>query len=340
MVGCVHVVARVCGTHGRRRYFCRRSRRFPGLEIGGAVFVRVSVGDYSSPEVNRGMRGRRCLRLWGAGRISRRRCFLWGRAYFFSGTQLGGEGETGGVADARVGMLECVRVVIGVVADICVYVEWMAGQACIVRLLVLLMRPTIYVVLRWFSHVVCLRRTLHSPRRRGTFVSSRRSMARTLCSMGRAMHKHHPHAPSTPSFPPRTPAAHAEHARLLSWFLDARATPFGVHRMAFAGKTLIDAFHACGLGVSVATDGTLYQTEVFAASHSPASVAGLHAAHAHSSTAHSHSSSATPARSPGSSAGHSTHSKGLGKPETKVWGDRPVLLLLGIRLGLDGVNPV
>jgi cysteine protease ATG4 len=25
---------------------------------------------------------------------------------------------------------------------------------------------------------------------------------------------------------------------------------------------------------------------------------------------------------------------------TKRWSDRPVLLLLGIRLGLDGVNPV
>ncbi|KAJ7633993.1 peptidase family C54-domain-containing protein [Mycena rosella] len=115
---------------------------------------------------------------------------------------------------------------------------------------------------------------------------------------------------------------------------------FGPSAAAAAMRTLVDAFPACGLGVSVATDGTLYQTEVFAASHSPASLAALHAAHAHSSTAHSHSSSATPARSPGSSAGHSAHSKGHGKPETKVWGDRPVLLLLGIRLGLDGVNPV
>jgi hypothetical protein len=34
---------------------------------------------------------------------------------------------------------------------------------------------------------------------------------------------------------------------------------------------LVEAFPACGLGVSLATDGTLYQTEVFAASHSPAS---------------------------------------------------------------------
>ncbi|KAJ6467168.1 hypothetical protein C8R47DRAFT_1152898, partial [Mycena vitilis] len=85
----------------------------------------------------------------------------------------------------------------------------------------------------------------------------------------------------TPPFPPQSRAAHAMHARLLSWFLDAPAAPFGVHPMALAGKaagkdvgcgwgrarrlTLVDAFPACELGVSVATDGTLYQTEVYAA---------------------------------------------------------------------------
>ncbi|KAJ7216903.1 hypothetical protein C8J57DRAFT_1732410 [Mycena rebaudengoi] len=89
------------------------------------------------------------------------------------------------------------------------------------------------------------------------------------------------------SFHPRLPRAHPARARLLSWFLDSPVAPFGVHRMALAGKaqgkdvgmwvgpsaaaeavtTLVDAFPACGLGVSVATDGTLYQTEVYAASH-------------------------------------------------------------------------
>ncbi|KAJ7619970.1 hypothetical protein DFH06DRAFT_69828 [Mycena polygramma] len=74
----------------------------------------------------------------------------------------------------------------------------------------------------------------------------------------------------TPRFPPLSRTAHALHARLLSWFLDAPAAPFGVHRMALAGKaagkdagmwfgpsaaagalrTLVDAFPACGLGVS------------------------------------------------------------------------------------------
>lgn len=62
------------------------------------------------------------------------------------------------------------------------------------------------------------------------------------------------------------------------------------------------AFPAAGLGVSVAADGVVYQSDVFAASRS-----GLT-----SPTKHSRS----------------------------AWGDRAVLILIGIRLGLDGVNPV
>ncbi|KAJ7768174.1 hypothetical protein DFH07DRAFT_769384, partial [Mycena maculata] len=160
------------------------------------------------------------------------------------------------------------------------------------------------------------------------------------------------------------PAAHAAHARLLSWFLDAPGAPFGVHRMALAGKaagkdvgmwfgpsaaasairyfppvippsSLPNAGRRGGLGVSVATDGTLYQTEVYAASHSPAALAALSSSHSQSS---SHSSSH-------SSLGHSSTSHGKkgdkdGKKASQSWGDRPVLLLLGIWLGLDGVNPV
>ncbi|KAJ6527519.1 peptidase family C54-domain-containing protein [Mycena capillaripes] len=102
---------------------------------------------------------------------------------------------------------------------------------------------------------------------------------------------------------------------------------FGPSAAAGALRTLVDAFPACGLGVSVATDGTLFQTEVFAASHSPFS-ASSSAVSVSSSSSHGHG------HGRGSSSGHS-------KPkESKCWGDRPVLLLLGIRLGLDGVNPI
>ncbi|KAJ6503191.1 Neutral/alkaline non-lysosomal ceramidase-domain-containing protein [Mycena vitilis] len=110
----------------------------------------------------------------------------------------------------------------------------------------------------------------------------------------------------TPPFPPQSRTAHALHARTLSWFLDAPAAPFGPHCMALARKaagtdvemwfgpsaaagalrTLVDAFPACGLGVSVATDGTLYQTEIFAASHSPA--ASSSATSVSSSGSHDH----------------------------------------------------
>jgi cysteine protease ATG4 len=59
--------------------------------------------------------------------------------------------------------------------------------------------------------------------------------------------------------------------------------------------------------VAVAIDSTLYQTHVFAASHGDMSVRPSRRRHDGNST---------------------------------TWGDRPVLLLLGIRLGIDGVNPI
>ncbi|KAF9477817.1 hypothetical protein BDN70DRAFT_91074 [Pholiota conissans] len=127
---------------------------------------------------------------------------------------------------------------------------------------------------------------------------------------------------------PRHPVATADYAnyvRILTWFFDTPApqAPFSVHRMALAGKelgtdvgqwfgpsiaagairTLASSFPECRLGVALATDSTLYQNEIFAASHGDKSL--------------------YPRRQ------HATR-----------WGDRPVLLLLGIRLGLDGVNPI
>ncbi|KAJ7101654.1 hypothetical protein C8R44DRAFT_887868 [Mycena epipterygia] len=133
----------------------------------------------------------------------------------------------------------------------------------------------------------------------------------------------------------------------------ARRAPFGVHRMAIAGKaagkdvgcglgpaqrlegaalpppflslhptdigrgTLVDAYPVCGLGVNIATDGMLHQTEVaqlvareWGALAFVCVIVGPIAREART------------------------------RPETQAWGGRPVLLLLGIRLGSDGVNSV
>ena len=62
------------------------------------------------------------------------------------------------------------------------------------------------------------------------------------------------------------------------------------------------AFPKASLGVSVATDSVIYQSDVYAASHYPAGSPKRHI--------------------------------------RKSWGTRGVLVLIGIRLGIDGVNPV
>ncbi|KAG5651052.1 hypothetical protein H0H81_010067 [Sphagnurus paluster] len=125
-------------------------------------------------------------------------------------------------------------------------------------------------------------------------------------------------------------ADYATYVQIVTWFFDTPTpeAPFSVHRMALAGKelgtdvgqwfgpstaagaikTLVNAFPEAGLGVSVATDGTLFETDVFAASHTGAS------------------SIRSPRR----------HVKAL----SSSWGDRPVLVLIGVRLGIGGVNPI
>ncbi|KAG6829650.1 hypothetical protein H0H87_010591 [Tephrocybe sp. NHM501043] len=125
-------------------------------------------------------------------------------------------------------------------------------------------------------------------------------------------------------------ADYATYVQILTWFLDTPRpeAPFSVHRMALAGKelgkdvgqwfgpstaagaikTLVNGYSDAGLGVAVATDGVLFQNEVFTASHT----------------------GAASVRSP------RRHTKAL----AAAWGDRPVLLLVGVRLGLDGVNPI
>ncbi|KAJ7829845.1 hypothetical protein B0H13DRAFT_2372310 [Mycena leptocephala] len=81
---------------------------------------------------------------------------------------------------------------------------------------------------------------------------------------------------------------------------------------------LVDAFPAHGTGASVATDGTLYQIEILTSSHS------LFFAPSYSSVASI------------SSPGHGSSSHGSKENDARRWGDHPVLLLLGIQLGLDG----
>lgn len=97
-------------------------------------------------------------------------------------------------------------------------------------------------------------------------------------------------------------------------------------------RTLVQAYPAAGLGVSVATDGTLYQTDVFAASYSPSPIPT-----SSQSLSQTHLSSSA---SSSSSTRRGTSGKGSSQQQHTGWGDRPVLLLLGIRLGLDGVNPI
>ncbi|KAG1736670.1 cysteine protease required for autophagy [Suillus paluster] len=117
---------------------------------------------------------------------------------------------------------------------------------------------------------------------------------------------------------------YATYVQIITWFLDSPLpqAPFSVHRMALAGKdlgkdvgqwfgpstaagaikTLVHAFPEAGLGVSVATDGVIYQSDVYAASN-------VH----------------------------------IGSPRRHMraaWGGRAVLVLIGIRLGIDGVNPI
>ena len=79
------------------------------------------------------------------------------------------------------------------------------------------------------------------------------------------------------------------------------------HTLDGLPRTLVSQFPECGLAVAVATDSTLYQSQVFTASH-------------------------------GDSA--NTNYRSPRRHYMRTWGDRPVLLLLGIRLGIEGVNPI
>lgn len=124
--------------------------------------------------------------------------------------------------------------------------------------------------------------------------------------------------PSSSSPSPHLPF-HATYARIVSLFLDdpSLLSPFSVHRFALMGKqlgkevgewfgpstaagaikTLVNAYPPAGLQVYSVLDGTVYRSEVEAASRSG------------------------------------------GETEAESW-SKPVLVLIGLRLGIDGVNPI
>ncbi|KAI8450500.1 hypothetical protein BY996DRAFT_6417315 [Phakopsora pachyrhizi] len=118
------------------------------------------------------------------------------------------------------------------------------------------------------------------------------------------------------------------YARLLSWFIDSSSSfaPFSVHRFALKGKelgkevgewfgpstasgaikALTNNFIPAGIGVVTDVDGTVYRSDVYAASVFPNPYGG-----------------------------QNRRSEGL---SATTW-ERPVLILVNLRLGLDGVNP-
>lgn len=123
---------------------------------------------------------------------------------------------------------------------------------------------------------------------------------------------------------------YAKYVELLSWFMDepSLACPFGVHRMAREGKRLgkevgewfgpstaagaikklVDDFPEAGLGVTLSSDGVIYLDQVRSQAQMPSS-SGLRSG--------------------------SNNSSGSGNSWT-----RPVLVLIGVRLGLEGVHPM
>lgn len=82
---------------------------------------------------------------------------------------------------------------------------------------------------------------------------------------------------------------------------------FGPSTASGALKTLADAFPPCGLAVSTASDGIIYKSDVYAAS---SQLSGDWKVAEDERVA------------------------------TGRWGGKAVLLLIGLRLGLDGVNPI
>jgi len=98
---------------------------------------------------------------------------------------------------------------------------------------------------------------------------------------------------------------------------------FGPSTAAGAIKRLVGEFEDAGLEVVIAVDSVVYQSDVYAASCTPR---GPNAA-------------MTANGSKASCVGASKH-HGKKAHQALKWGDRAVLVLVGIRLGIDGVNPI
>ncbi len=159
--------------------------------------------------------------------------------------------------------------------------------------------------------------------------------------LGRSWRRESPPSPTESNY--QAIDRYATYVQLLSWFMDdpSAICPFSVHRMALIGKqlgkdvgewfgpstaagairTLANAFPPCGLSVVTASDGILYHSEVMEASHT-------------------------------SRSGWEDVEKQLCLPRRSIrsrresvgggdrWGSQAVLVLAGIRLGLEGVNAV
>ncbi|KAG9018739.1 Cysteine protease atg4 [Tulasnella sp. 427] len=120
---------------------------------------------------------------------------------------------------------------------------------------------------------------------------------------------------------------YSTYVKIITWFLDSPSPlcPFGVHRMVLAGKELgtdvgcwfgpsiaagaikrlTASFPEAGLSVSVASNNEVFASDIYAASNQNVEPADT-----------------------------------LKTSRRSKWGGRSVLLLICIRLGIDGVNPV
>lgn len=87
-------------------------------------------------------------------------------------------------------------------------------------------------------------------------------------------------------------------------------------------RTLTNSFPPSGMAVATATDSMIYKSDVYAASNLP------------STGWFGDDTETTPTTLP------TTASKRSSSEQGKVWGDKAVLILVGLRLGLDGVNPI